>query len=146
MVQLFCSVFVVRTKICSDPSSQSLPCMMLTFALSNYAKSEISFHLLYCFCRTVTAYCHTCGLYKPLISKRFTELSRYSFFTLLITSWVHKSKQWSPVHFVKLPGFFKDSQTVIIDLTLSLRNATYFYQGFLFFLMSITMWWSLLYE
>lgn len=114
MVQLFCSVFIVRTKICSGPSSWSLPCMMLTFALSNYAKSEISF-LLYCFCTIVTVFCHICGLYKPLISRSFTELSRYSFLTLLIRSWIHKSKQWSPVHFVKFLGFFKDSQTLILN-------------------------------
>lgn len=136
LAQLFSSVFAVSTKTCLQLSSWSLLCAVLTFTLNSYTKSEISFHLLYCFGRMESVYCHNCSPHTELTPKRFTEISRYSVFTVLITSWVPISKKcvqstlWNcPVSF----SAFRQSHSFDLDFSsckaveLSLISARDFY-------------------
>lgn len=66
----FSSVFAVSTKTCLQLSSWSLLCIVLTFTFSSYTKSEISFHLLYCFGRMESIYYHNCSLHTELTPKK----------------------------------------------------------------------------
>lgn len=120
MAQVFSSVFAVSTKSCLQLSSWSLLCMVLTFTLNSYIKSEISSHLLYCFGRIESVYYHNCSLHTELTPKRFTELSRYPFLHCFNHKFSSQKKAVSPIHFVKLPisfSAFRQSHSFDLDFS-----------------------------